>query len=67
VLEYLKLYGSISSLEAANSLHIVDVVSVIRDLIDCGISIKKEWKTNGKTRYKRYYLIIEDSSEKVAA
>ena len=71
VLEYLKIYDSITALEALTTLLVVDLAGVIRDLIDCGIPIKKEWERSGKTRYIRYSLAKEKTketnSEKVAA
>jgi hypothetical protein len=58
VLDYIKSIGSLTTLEAVTSLHIMNVQDVIMRLRKKGYNIQKVWKTSpNKKRFAIYSLI----------
>ena len=58
VLQYLKDFKTITSLECVYRLNIVDLQKAIQLLRQDGWNITDEWKTNGDTRFKLYKLEV---------
>ena len=56
VLQYLKDFKTITSLECVYRLSIVDLQKAIQLLREEGYKITDEWINNGDTHYKRYKL-----------
>ena len=56
VLDYIRRNGSISSLECALHLRIMDLQGVVRDLKKEGYNIASIWEKNNNAIYKRYFL-----------
>ena len=56
VLQYILRNGSITSLECAIYLKVMDLQGVIRDLRKQGYNILDIWEKNDDTKYKRYFL-----------
>lgn len=61
IINYIRVYGSITSFEAYKDLGITQLATRIKELKEEGYEFKTEWK-NDKNRYgeprsyKRYYL-----------
>ena len=56
VLQYILKNGSITSLECAIYLRIMDLQGVIRDLKKNGWNVVDVWEKNENTTYKRYFI-----------
>lgn len=56
VLQYLKDFKTITSIECVYRLSIVDLQKAIQLLRNEGYNITDKWETNGDTHYKRYRL-----------
>jgi len=56
VLQYLKDFKTITSIECVYRLSIVDLQKAIQLLRNEGYKITDKWETNGDTHYKRYML-----------
>lgn len=56
VLQYILRNGSITSLECAIHLRIMDLQGVIRDLKKAGYNISDIWEKSDNATYKRYFL-----------
>ena len=56
VLQYILRNGSITSLECAIYLRIMDLQGVVRDLKKAGYNITDVWEKSDNATYKRYFL-----------
>ena len=61
VINYIREFGSISSLEAYKDLGVTQLATRIKELKEQGYEFKTEWESSTnrfgeKTDYKRYYL-----------
>lgn len=56
ILQYLKDFKTITSLECVYRLSIVDLQHSIMELRKDGYKITDEWVNNGEVRFKRYRL-----------
>lgn len=61
IINYIREFGSITSLEAYQDLGITQLATRIKELKELGHEFKTEWENNKnrygeKVEYKRYYL-----------
>lgn len=56
VLQYIMRNGSITSLECAVYLRIMDLQGVVRDLKKAGYNVTDVWEKSDNATYKRYFL-----------
>lgn len=56
VLQYIQRNGSITSLECALYLRVMDLQGVVRDLKKIGYNIVDVWEKSDNAIYKRYFL-----------
>ena len=66
VLQYMRVYGSITQVEASDKIGCTDLAGVICPLRKNGYLITDEWikgrnRWGRKTRFKRYYLIEQEA------
>lgn len=65
IYKYMQKHGSITGIESARNLGILDYRKRISDMLSKGVIIVKDWETgenrNGEpVRFKRYYLVGGD-------
>lgn len=60
---YMEVYGSITSMDAFRDLGITRLSARIKDLQDMGIEIETVMEQSKNSRYARYYIKKEQSSE----
>ena len=72
IINYIRKFGSITSLEAYKGLGITQLATRIKELKEEGYEFKTEWESSinrfgEKTDYKRYYLkdIISENMEHI--